>query len=66
MIVNFFMALMDVDRFIDIGCGNAAVLLELAEKGYTQLTGIDYSEGAIGLARRLAAARSTVPIAFEV
>ena len=40
-------------RILDLGCGNAAILLELAKRGYTNLTGVDYSAGAIELAERL-------------
>lgn len=38
----------------DIGCGNGMLLVELASKGFTNLTGIDYSEKAILLAREVA------------
>jgi EEF1A lysine methyltransferase 2 len=43
-----------LNSIIDLGCGNAAILLELAKNGFTHLTGIDYSAGAIELARRFA------------
>lgn len=36
---------------LDIGCGNGYTLIRLAEEGYTNLTGIDYSEAGIKLAR---------------
>lgn len=39
---------------LDAGCGDAAFLGRLAEAGYTNLTGIDYSERAINFARLLA------------
>ncbi|KAK3852501.1 hypothetical protein Pcinc_038833 [Petrolisthes cinctipes] len=39
---------------VDVGCGNGAFLLYLAADGYTNLTGIDYSEKAIELARAVA------------
>ncbi|XP_065848561.1 uncharacterized protein [Euphorbia lathyris] len=39
---------------LDIGTGNGVLLQELAKQGFTDLTGVDYSEGAIDLARSLA------------
>uniref|UniRef100_A0A6M2F679 Protein-lysine N-methyltransferase n=1 Tax=Populus davidiana TaxID=266767 RepID=A0A6M2F679_9ROSI len=39
---------------LDIGTGNGLLLHELAKLGFSDLTGVDYSEGAIKLARRLA------------
>ncbi|KAL6960919.1 hypothetical protein U1Q18_038685 [Sarracenia purpurea var. burkii] len=39
---------------LDIGTGNGLLLQELAKQGFTDLTGTDYSEGAIDLARSLA------------
>ncbi|XP_010243768.1 PREDICTED: protein-lysine N-methyltransferase Mettl10-like [Nelumbo nucifera] len=39
---------------LDIGTGNGLLLQELAKQGFSNLTGTDYSEGAIDLARRLA------------
>jgi len=42
---------------LDIGSGNGIFLIELACAGYSQLTGIDYSESAVQLARLVAADR---------
>ncbi|XP_022143402.1 EEF1A lysine methyltransferase 2 [Momordica charantia] len=39
---------------LDIGTGNGLLLQELAKEGFSNLTGTDYSEGAINLARSLA------------
>ncbi|XVE78671.1 hypothetical protein DITRI_Ditri13aG0165500 [Diplodiscus trichospermus] len=39
---------------LDIGTGNGLLLQDLAKQGFTDLTGTDYSEGAIDLARSLA------------
>ncbi|KAG6659869.1 EEF1A lysine methyltransferase 2-like [Carya illinoinensis] len=39
---------------LDIGTGNGLLLQELAKQGFSDLTGTDYSEGAIQLARSLA------------
>ncbi|XP_031394936.1 EEF1A lysine methyltransferase 2 [Punica granatum] len=39
---------------LDLGTGNGLLLQELAKHGFSDLTGIDYSEGAIDLARSLA------------
>ncbi|KRZ12238.1 Protein bicaudal D [Trichinella zimbabwensis] len=36
---------------LDLGCGNASLLLNLAKRGYSNLTGIDYSDSAIQLAQ---------------
>jgi EEF1A lysine methyltransferase 2 len=38
-------------RLLDVGCGNGALLLALAKRGFTDLTGSDYSERALELAR---------------
>ncbi|KAI8334321.1 S-adenosyl-L-methionine-dependent methyltransferase [Chlamydoabsidia padenii] len=39
---------------LDLGCGNGHLLLALADEGFKDLTGIDYSESAITLARSVA------------
>lgn len=39
---------------LDVGTGNGLLLQELAKQGFSDLTGSDYSEGAIDLARNLA------------
>ncbi|TYH44380.1 hypothetical protein ES332_D11G190500v1 [Gossypium tomentosum] len=39
---------------LDIGTGNGLLLQELSKQGFTDLTGTDYSEGAIDLAQSLA------------
>ncbi|GAV86243.1 Methyltransf_18 domain-containing protein [Cephalotus follicularis] len=39
---------------LDIGTGNGLLLQEFAKQGFSDLTGTDYSEGAIDLARSLA------------
>jgi len=41
------------DKIIDVGCGNAMTLVELAKKGFTNLMGVDYSEKAVDLARKV-------------
>ncbi|KAM7541282.1 hypothetical protein Aperf_G00000033613 [Anoplocephala perfoliata] len=41
-------------RILDVGCGNGHFCLELAKRGYSSVTGIDYSEVAINLANKLA------------
>ena len=38
---------------LDIGCGNGHFVKRLCETGFTQLTGIDYSESAIRLAQKI-------------
>lgn len=39
---------------VDVGCGNGMLLNELANRDFINLTGIDYSEKAIVLAREIA------------
>ena len=39
---------------LDIGCGNGIILVELAKRGFVNLTGCDYSQQAIALARNIA------------
>lgn len=39
------------DSVIDLGCGNAVLLIHLEKQGFTTLTGVDYSEEAIQLAK---------------
>lgn len=41
--------------FLDIGCGNGMLLVKLAHHGYTNLTGVDYSQSAVDLASSIAA-----------
>lgn len=45
----------DHARILDIGAGNGHLLIELAERGYRHLVGIDYSAAAVDLARRVVA-----------
>ncbi|ORX86260.1 S-adenosyl-L-methionine-dependent methyltransferase [Anaeromyces robustus] len=50
---------------IDLGCGNGEVLLGLAEEGFKNLTGIDYSEYSIELSKKVAAKEGYEFIKFE-
>src|SRR5581483_592094 len=62
-------ALVDAGKFhgdvLDVGCGEAALSLYLAECGYTTV-GLDLSPTAIDLARREAANRGLTNASFEV
>ncbi|KAI0522791.1 hypothetical protein KFK09_005176 [Dendrobium nobile] len=51
---------------LDIGTGNGLLLQELAKIGFSDLTGTDYSEGAIELSRNLAARNGFSHIKFLV
>ncbi|KAH0466880.1 hypothetical protein IEQ34_004118 [Dendrobium chrysotoxum] len=51
---------------LDIGTGNGLLLQELAKIGFSDLTGTDYSEGAIELSRNLAARNGFSHINFLV
>ncbi|ORY93506.1 S-adenosyl-L-methionine-dependent methyltransferase [Syncephalastrum racemosum] len=50
--------------FVDIGCGNGHLLLEIGKSGYSELTGVDYSATATRLARKLSK-DNEVPVEFE-
>jgi SAM-dependent methyltransferase len=50
---------------LDVGCGEAAISLHLAERGYTTV-GLDLSPTAIELARAEAAKRGITSATFEV
>lgn len=39
---------------LDLGCGNGFTLTELYDEGFRNLMGVDYSAGAIDLARKIA------------
>src|ERR1700733_15039255 len=50
---------------LDVGCGEAAISLHLAEQGYTTV-GLDLSPTAIDLARREADKRGLTNVSFAV
>ncbi|RCV26800.1 hypothetical protein SEVIR_5G278000v4 [Setaria viridis] len=51
---------------LDVGTGNGLLLQALAKQGFTDLTGTDYSEGAIELARNLSTRDGFTSIKFLV
>lgn len=56
-VINWIMKQDDIkenDSFIDLGCGNGMLLIELAREGYTNLLGVDYSQKAVELASNIA------------
>lgn len=54
------------DSIVDIGCGNGMSLIELSSVGYQNLTGYDYSEDAIMLAKEIAKSHDSNSIKYEV
>jgi SAM-dependent methyltransferase len=62
-------ALIEAGKFhgevLDVGCGEAAISLHLAERGYT-VVGLDLSPKAIELARREAITRGLTNATFQV
>lgn len=62
-------ALIEQGRFhgdvLDVGCGEAAISLALAERGYNTV-GLDLSPTAVDLARREAEKRGLTNVTFEV
>ncbi|KAJ2727009.1 Protein-lysine N-methyltransferase efm4 [Coemansia sp. Benny D115] len=52
-------------RILDVGCGNGHLLLELAEEGYTNLVGTDYSGSAVQLAQQVAESREANVVFLE-
>jgi 2-heptyl-1-hydroxyquinolin-4(1H)-one methyltransferase len=63
------LALIEAGKFhgdvLDVGCGEAAISLYLAERGYTTV-GLDISPTAIELARVEARKRDLATASFEV
>ncbi|XP_061175821.1 EEF1A lysine methyltransferase 2-like [Saccostrea echinata] len=54
------------DSVLDLGCGNGMMLIEMARRGYTSLTGVDYSQGAIELAKAIAEKEEITCINYQV
>ena len=48
---------------LDVGCGNGVFLKDLHELGYSNLTGVDYSEPAIELCKAHLVDEEGAPIA---
>jgi len=53
-------------KVLDLGCGNGMLLIALREEGFDNLVGIDYSEGAIELAKKVAEKEEAQGIDFLV
>ncbi|XP_059153827.1 EEF1A lysine methyltransferase 2-like [Physella acuta] len=53
-------------KILDLGCGNGLLLLALTEENFTNLTGVDYSEGAIQLSKSIANKEGVTDINFLV
>lgn len=54
------------DKIIDVGCGNAMTLVELANEGFANLTGVDYSQKAVDLARMVLIDNNLSNVKLEV
>ncbi|XP_062583846.1 EEF1A lysine methyltransferase 2-like [Saccostrea cucullata] len=54
------------DPVLDLGCGNGMMLIEMTRRGYTNLTGVDYSNGAIELAKAIAEKEEITCITYQV
>jgi SAM-dependent methyltransferase len=50
---------------LDVGCGNAHLLIELYKAGYKNSLGIDYSDNAVSLAR-VVSGKMNADISFKV
>ncbi|KAI9019789.1 S-adenosyl-L-methionine-dependent methyltransferase [Hyaloraphidium curvatum] len=53
-------------RILDVGCGNGHLLFALAEEGYSNLVGVDYSADAVELSRTVAEAEGHESTSFSV
>ncbi|KAG8233513.1 hypothetical protein J437_LFUL011674 [Ladona fulva] len=53
------------DKIIDLGCGNGMLLIKLADHGWKNLYGVDYSTNAIDLATSVAESEK-VNVKFQV
>ncbi|XP_039281415.1 EEF1A lysine methyltransferase 2 isoform X2 [Nilaparvata lugens] len=54
------------EPIIDLGCGNGMTLINLAKLGYTNLTGVDYSQEAIDLASSIMDGHQLSGIKYQV
>ncbi|XP_052781634.1 EEF1A lysine methyltransferase 2-like [Mya arenaria] len=53
------------DPIIDLGSGNGMMCIELCKRGFTRLTGVDYSELAVMLSKSVASSEGFGNIEFE-
>lgn len=55
----------DKISILDIGCGNGMTLVYFHRKGFTNLTGVDYSKAAVNLAKSVASSNACPDIVFD-
>ncbi|XP_063221714.1 transposable element P transposase isoform X2 [Bacillus rossius redtenbacheri] len=51
---------------VDLGSGNGMQLIDLAREGFTDLTGVDYSQTAVDLARAVAEKERVLTVHYEL
>lgn len=54
------------NSILDIGCGNGVTCIQLSCDGYANVTGVDYSDAAIQLCKKIAEKRKIENVTFDV